>query len=341
MNFRKGVVLPLLFGAVIAMAFAVNAFGDHQLPLGAQKDRVVFVPAYKQCYPAGVAPKPNLQTAPPNSTHGAPLSDVACADQTPFGGSNTGPRAATDNAYGGAGQAGPNIQWNSSDVLTKGRGSGFIEVRCHMPSPTPPTDPAYWTTEVPPCSTTPGENMDIFVSIAIRDVQCALTASGPTPTGGPGGGPSPGTSCGAANDPGIGPDYTGRLLLITTIRITDHYDKEPGGTFVATGTKIDTPFGVGVQCVATALTNRGSDCFIDTSANQVVPTVTKENLRGDVELGQIEVLDAGDDGLIVGKPPPGTGICPPSCTLTGDEGQDLATPDFRFFPFLRMGVYSP
>jgi len=332
MRFRKGVVLPLLFGAVAAMVFAVSAFASHSKPLGAAKDRVVFVPAFKRCLTVAPAVGQVGEVGPSNSTHSPPLSDAACSDPPaappPVAGSVFSfPSPAEDIAVGGAATAGPNIRWNSDDTLSLGKGDGFIEVRCFDPTKAT-TDPAYWTAEAPPCSTTPGDNMDIFIHIFIRDVECAPTKSA-------------GTSCGPPNIAGKGADYTGRLLLLTTIRVTDHWNDDGTATFTSTGTKADTPFGAGVQCVATAATVRGGDCFIDTSANQVVPGVTVEDKRGDVELGQISVIGAGDDGAIVGKPPPGTGICPPSCTLTGDEvytaGPSAGTPA----PFLRMGIFAP
>jgi len=314
MRIRKRVALPLLLGSIIALAFAVNALASHSRPLGASKDRIVFVPAFKQCSGAiGLT-----TVGPANSTHGGPLSDPSCADLAPFGGSTTGPQVATDNAFGPSATPGPNIVWNSSDALAKGRGSAQIEVRCFDPTKAP-TDPAYWTTETPPCGTTPGDNMDIFVGASATDVECAPTAS-------------TGTSCGSPNAAGKGPDYTGKLILVTTIRITDHWNKEPGGSFVATGTKNDSSFGVGIQCVDTpGDPARGGLCLADTSANQVVPGVTTEGKRGDVELGQVSVIDMGDDGAYIIKPPPSSGACPPSCAGTGDE----------VGAFLRMGIFSP
>jgi len=150
-----------------------------------------------------------------------------------------------------------------------------------------------------------GDQADVRIIASANDVRCR-----PAPPR------SLATSCGSANATG-GPDYTGTLLGTAVIRITDHYNGAPG--FTATATVTDTDFPVGTQCTATAATNVGGTCPITTSADAVVPDVVKEDKRASIEIAQLQVLDAGADGLL-GSGPGSGGLCPPSCVGTGDEG---------------------
>jgi hypothetical protein len=88
-------------------------------------------------------------------------------------------------------------------------------------------------------------------------------------------------------------DYTGELLVATTLRMTDRYN---GGQLADAATAIDTPFRFAVPCVSTADPSIGSTCSIVTSADGVIAGVVKEGKRAVWSLGRVEVYDGGPDG---------------------------------------------
>jgi hypothetical protein len=114
-------------------------------------------------------------------------------------------------------------------------------------------------------------------------------------------------------------DYTGRVMVETSLRVTDNQNSpeqpEPGTTQ-------NFPFQFAVQCVATADTTRGSNCNTVTSADAVIPGAVTETKRTMWEIGQVIVKDAGPNGT-------GLASCPPTCG-DGDETQ-----------FLRQGIFIP
>ncbi len=89
-----------------------------------------------------------------------------------------------------------------------------------------------------------------------------------------------------------GPDYTGSLRGNAMIRISDHYN---GPSLNEAATVIDIPFPVDAPCAATPDTIGGT-CGITTSANGVTPGAVKDNQRGVVEIGQLQIFDGGADG---------------------------------------------
>jgi hypothetical protein len=88
-------------------------------------------------------------------------------------------------------------------------------------------------------------------------------------------------------------DYTGELLVATTLRMTDRYN---GGQLADAATAVDTPFRFPVPCVATADPNIGATCSIVTSADGVIADMVKEGKRAVWSLGRVEVYDGGPDG---------------------------------------------
>jgi len=134
----------------------------------------------------------------------------------------------------------------------------------------------------------PPEDSDVLITASGSDVRC----KGAT------------TACGSANSAG-GPDYTGQLEGDATIRITDHFNNDPGpppGPFTVAATVIDIPFPVVTGCAATASTARGGLCTANTSANATVPGAVKDGKRSVVEIGQIQIFDGGPDGLAATDP---------------------------------------
>jgi glucose/arabinose dehydrogenase/PKD repeat protein len=121
------------------------------------------------------------------------------------------------------------------------------------------------------------------------------------------------------------PDYTGNLILRTTMRITDRAN---GSSGAVPATSQDLQFSVPVNCVATA-TLGGSDCSIDTSSDALVPGFAREGKRAVISTLSMQMLDAGPDGLIAPSSDPFGLGCPPTCG-SGDEQV-----------FLRQGVFAP
>jgi hypothetical protein len=121
---------------------------------------------------------------------------------------------------------------------------------------------------------------DVIIQSTGTDVRCL-----------PGG---PATACSTANATD-GPDYTGEVQGNATIRISDHYNG-PGLNEAATVT--DIPFPVNGTCTATAATNIGATCGVNTTANAVVPGSVKDTQRGIVEITQLQIFDGGTDGLV-------------------------------------------
>jgi hypothetical protein len=57
------------------------------------------------------------------------------------------------------------------------------------------------------------------------------------------------------------------------------------------------PFKWAVPCTATPATNVGANCASNTTANAILPGAVIENARAIWELGKVQVLDGGSDGL--------------------------------------------
>jgi hypothetical protein len=114
--------------------------------------------------------------------------------------------------------------------------------------------------------------------------------------------------------------YNGKVLGVQTIQISDH-DNTSGlacdPNCAATVTAL--PFSVGSQCVAGA-------CNYVTSADLTVPGVVKEGKRGVVELGQLQIQDAGADGNLAGA------SCPPTCAQNPGDGSATAFVQGLFTP---------
>jgi hypothetical protein len=101
-------------------------------------------------------------------------------------------------------------------------------------------------------------------------------------------------ACGAANA-ASGRDYTGELQAVTRLRITDTLN---GSGLTDPATTVDLPFKVTIPCTATGPdVSTGATCAIDTTANAVVPGSVSAGHRAVWQVGQVEVLDGGTDGV--------------------------------------------
>jgi hypothetical protein len=148
---------------------------------------------------------------------------------------------------------------------------------------------------IPGNPVTPGNQADVQVSASATDVRNA----------------------------GGGSDYAGKVILSTTMRITDRASS--GG---ASATVQDARFDVPIDCAANADASLGSACVISTTANTLVPGFAQEGMRAVISAFSVSLEDAGPDGGVIPSGSPGLG-CPPSCG-TGDESV-----------FLRQGLFAP
>jgi len=124
-----------------------------------------------------------------------------------------------------------------------------------------------------------GSTSKITVTASITDVRCL-----------------PGTAAGVCSSPNAadGPDYSGQVQAINTIRITDHKN---GSGLNEAATVVDIPNPVTMYCVNTASTAAGGVCTYTASVG-CPPACPDPGWRQVAEFGQFEVLDGGPDGQI-------------------------------------------
>jgi hypothetical protein len=89
-------------------------------------------------------------------------------------------------------------------------------------------------------------------------------------------------------------DYSGEVELKATIRITDKLGGS-GGSEPATVEDISFPVTVG--CAPTSADDIGATCLGATTADALAPGAISEGKRTIWELGQVELLDGGPDGV--------------------------------------------
>jgi fermentation-respiration switch protein FrsA (DUF1100 family) len=90
-------------------------------------------------------------------------------------------------------------------------------------------------------------------------------------------------------------DYAGELKETTSLRITD---RASGPTTDESATVQDVPYPVTVPCATTPDPATGSTCSIATTVDAITPGAAQEGKRAIWELGQVQVLDGGPDGLV-------------------------------------------
>jgi hypothetical protein len=115
-------------------------------------------------------------------------------------------------------------------------------------------------------------------------------------------------------------DYTGKVLLTATVRLTDKFNGSPT---TESATVQDFTIQVPMQCNATASTSIGGSCIATTAANSLYPGLVLDGKRTLWQLDNITVSDAGPNGTGYGAG------CPTTC---GDGDETV---------FLRTGVFVP
>jgi hypothetical protein len=149
-----------------------------------------------------------------------------------------------------------------------------------------------------PCSTS-GDTEDVAINVALTDVRCASSDA----------------ICAVA----FGSDYVGKLLVRTSLQVTDRQNGTLGS---AAGTVSEVPLDIPIDCTPTADLVTGSDCEANTTADALDPGIVRELSRSVWGFGQFEVLDAGPNGT-------GYDDCPPTC---GDGDEQV---------FMRQGLFVP
>jgi len=237
-------------------------------------------------------------TTPINGTHGAPLALPSCNPPTQLSAQLTARAPERVAPFFGAADASATI---------------VLKVTC-VSSINPPVENG----DAPPCNANIGDQEDVKITNTSAGVRCV-------------GSPTQQLCAGGVGSVGAGSLYNGKVLGSSTIRITDHYNaltaNPPGtdctDTTSCTATVVDLPFDVGAQCTS-------GSCAYTTSADAVVTNTVQEQKRAVVELGQINVQDAGANGNLSPGIPPTTGICPPACSE--DDPSNVAFVQGLFLP---------
>jgi hypothetical protein len=290
--------LAFALAAMVLLAIDDAAIASHARPKNASPVTFKLVPAFKAC------------TTGTNGTHGAPLALPSCSPPVPA--SRLLTFQAPDRPF---------------PFNTPANGAGQVTLKSTCVSS---SNPLTENGDTPPCSANVGDQADMKITFALTDVRCA----GDPNQGG-------GTCAGGNGTAGAGSLYSGKVITTSSFgagpeaywRITDHdnyLNSNPPGTDCTDfqscpATAIDIPFEVGAQCSSGA-------CSYTTGADAVVMGMIKEGKRMVVQLGQLQLWDAGNDGNLISGPPPSTGICPPACT-DNDPGNSGI--------FLLQGLFLP
>jgi glucose/arabinose dehydrogenase len=92
-------------------------------------------------------------------------------------------------------------------------------------------------------------------------------------------------------------DYAGQLQARLSIRATDLESPPSSGFGSSAGTVQNFQFTFTVPCTTNADSSVGSTCSVATTADAVSSGAIKEGMRTIWQLGQVEVLDGGADGV--------------------------------------------
>jgi hypothetical protein len=200
----------------------------------------------------------------------------------------------------------------SAPYNTSANGSGLIAlaVSCLQPGTTTQVTTANKT---PPCSDA-GDQEDVKVTATFNDIRCVGVASQ--------------GNCAT----GAGGVYNGKLLIDMPMRVTDHRNgivPNPAGvdcsdTTTCTATTDFISLPIGFQCVS-------GTCNYTTSADLTAPGLIVETQRMVVNLGAVEVQDAGLNGNLAAAGSPFAGACPPACQADTDANTT----------FLTQGLFVP
>ena len=228
----------------------------------------------------------------PNMTHGPPLSVPSC---------NPTIQSSTYLTMNAPDRAAP------FNTAADGSGLVTLSTTCLVPGTTTQVTGAGAT---PPCSDA-GDQEDVKVTATMSGIRCVGV-------GGQG-------NCAG----GGGSLYNGKLLLDMPMRLTDHHNQivpNPAGadcsdTISCSATTDFATWPIGLQCAS-------GNCNYTTSVDLTVPGALLESKRAVVQLGPVEVQDAGLNGQLAAAPSPAAGACPPACQADGDANTVYLTQGF-------------
>jgi hypothetical protein len=125
---------------------------------------------------------------------------------------------------------------------------------------------------------------NVLITGSVTDARCGPGTTAPA-------------RCAIANA-AAGPDYTGELQAVFSLRGTDRWSSTApgGGNHPATGQ--DFSLTATFPCTSTASTSLGSTCTLNTNANALVPGLVVDVRRTIWQLGQVSIVDGGPDGVI-------------------------------------------
>jgi len=314
----KRILVLSVLSSLLAMSFASSALASHDVPIGATPIRVPLVTAFKAC-------------TSPDSTHGLPLNFPSCEPPVPVSstvqagtGSIGYAQILVCNVGSGTGackEAAPGFTTGMQpDVRLGGEGR---DVRCRQSgTPTgcvagqdynPSGAPGPYTTicgDPASCNTGNGGKASPFCSpqgapqacLAGADITATAALGQPSGTT-----VNPVAQCGTdLTCIAFASNFAGHA-----IRVSDHYNcnpSAPGGDDNACpasqansnrpATMIDLQFPVPVDCIVNpAGGDAGSNCGTNTTANALVPGSVIANKAAVVEVGEVQQLDSGPDGV--------------------------------------------
>jgi hypothetical protein len=145
----------------------------------------------------------------------------------------------------------------------------------------------------------PPEDSDVETRIVINDVHCRVAN--------------------AACPGGVGSDFVGKLLVRTSVQITD---KQSGPAESESATVEALPIEIPVDCVAVT-GNEGGRCDVTTTVDTFYPGALLDSKRAIWESSEVTVRDPGPNGTGYGAG------CPTTC---GDGDESV---------FMRQGIFVP
>jgi hypothetical protein len=225
----------------------------------------------------------------PNQTHGPPLAVPSC---------NPVIESSTYLSMQAPERLAP---WLGS---ADGTGLVTLKVTCLLPGT---TTQVTGSNTAPPCADA-GDQIDVKLTVSMTGVRCKGV-------GGQG-------NCAG----GAASLYNGKVLVDLPARVTDHHNQiipNPAGadcsdTVSCTATTDSANWPIGLQCAS-------GTCNVTTSFDLAVPGSNIEGKRSVIQLGAVEIQDAGLNGQLAAAPAPAAGACPPACQADGDANTVFMT----------------
>jgi hypothetical protein len=281
--------------------------GFRILPIGTKSARIIFAQALALVACLGFAAEAFAEHARPKAATPSTIRFVPAFEEC-FGPNSTHGAPLALPSCNAPIQSSSYLTMNTPDrpvpfnTTANGTASMILKTTCLTPGTTTETG------QVPTCPDA-GDQLDVKITFNSGDVRCVGA-------GGQG-------NCTS----GAGSLYNGKLLVDMTMRLSDHYNATTGQGCAATTTCSATAnfpvWPLGLQCAS-------GNCNYVTSADLIVPGVALEGKRAVIELGAVEVQDAGLNGNLAAAPAPAAGVCPPACQQ--DDAASL---------YLSQGLFIP